>query len=144
MFPNLGGSKKKSDKFVIESLLAQDTSVHGNLSFIQGMQVDGSVHGDVKSQAEGSVLVIGKSAVIEGAVEADHVFIDGEVRGPVKASVQVVVRAHGKVIGDVHYGRIQMEEGSSVRGTLHPLPLPDAQNQDAPAMGALPSGAALA
>jgi cytoskeletal protein CcmA (bactofilin family) len=141
MFSKLSGSKKASDKLVIDSLLAQDASLEGNLTFVQGMQIDGRVKGDIKGQAVGSVLVVGKSAVVEGSVEADHIFIDGEVHGPVKASVQLVVRAHGKIVGDVRYGRIQMEEGCSVRGALHPLPLAEDQAQDSDQAQSMPAGA---
>lgn len=140
MFDKLMPSKKSADKLVIDSLLAQDAVVHGDLAFAQGMQIDGSVTGDVKGRGPGSVLVVGKSAVIEGSIEADHIFIDGEVRGPVKAHAQIVVRAHGKIIGDVHYGRIQMEEGATVRGALHPLPLPEESTES----HALPAAPALA
>ena len=82
----------------------------------------GRVQGDVKGLDPASVLVIGKDAVIEGSVEAATIFIDGTVIGPVKGSVKVVVRPNGRITGDVHYGRIQMEEGSVVKGQLLPMP----------------------
>ena len=138
MLEKLRGAKK-GDKMVIDSVLAQDAIVHGDLGFAQGLQVDGRVQGDVKGRASGSVLVVGETALIEGSVEADHIFIDGEVRGPVKAHVQIVVRAHGKIIGDVDYGRIQMEQGATVRGALRPLPQAEGASSIAEPIAASPA-----
>ena len=116
------GKKKTRNKLVIDSLLDAKTVIQGNVSFCSGMQIEGQVKGDVKGAGPDCVLVIGKNAVIEGGVEAAHIYIDGVVIGPVKGSTLVVVRPHGQVTGDVFYGRIQMEEGSRIKGQLLPVP----------------------
>lgn len=116
------GKKKSATKHVIDSVLDSKTSIQGNVSFSSGIQIMGRVQGDVRGLDPASVLVIGKDAVIEGSVEAGTIFIDGTVIGPVKGSVIVVVRPNGKITGEVHYGRIQMEEGSLVKGQLLPIP----------------------
>jgi cytoskeletal protein CcmA (bactofilin family) len=116
------GKKKSAANLVIESVLDSKTTIHGNVSFASGIQILGRVQGDVKGIDPSSVLVIGQDAIIEGSVEAANVYIDGTVIGPVKASIKVVVHPHGKITGDVHYGKIQMEEGSVVRGQLLPMP----------------------
>lgn len=116
------GKKNPTNKLVIDSLLDAKTTIQGNVTFSTGMKIQGKVVGDVKGEHPTSVLVIGKDAVIEGAVEAANIFIDGTVTGPVKGSLMVVVHANGDITGDVHYGKIQMEEGSQIRGQLLPMP----------------------
>lgn len=119
------GKKKAPAKLVIDSLLDAKTTIHGNVFFYAGFQLNGQVRGDVKSERPGSVLVIGKDAVIEGSVEAANIYIDGTVVGTVKGTVMVVMKPNGNVTGDVHYGKIQMEEGSRITGQLLPMPNAD-------------------
>ena len=117
------GKKKPRNKLVINSLLDAKTVIQGNVSFCSGMQIEGQVKGDVKGVGPDCVLVIGKNSVIEGGVEAANIYIDGVIIGPVKGSTLVVVRPNGQITGDVLYGKIQMEEGSRIKGQLLPMPM---------------------
>ena len=113
---------------MIDSLLDAKSLIKGDVCFSGGMQIEGRVLGDVKGIGPDSILVIGQNATIEGSVEADRIFVDGTVNGPMKANLIVVVRPHGKITGDITYGKIQMEEGSQVKGQL--LPIPNYKNTD--------------
>src|SRR4030095_1988669 len=70
----------------IKSLIAQGTRIEGNMKFNEGLRVDGEVYGDIQATSEeSSLLVISEAAVVQGAIVADHVIINGTVRGPVHA-----------------------------------------------------------
>lgn len=120
-----GRKKNSSSKHEINSHLDAKSTIKGDVTFSGGMQIQGRVYGDVKGLSPNAVLVIGKDAVIEGSVEADFIFVDGSIIGPVKGANMVVVRPNGQITGDVHYGRIQMEEGSLIKGQLLPIPVPE-------------------
>jgi cytoskeletal protein CcmA (bactofilin family) len=110
----------KSNKLRIDSLLDQRTQIVGDVVFEGGIQINGKVIGNIKGSGENTTLVIGPKAIIEGTVEAQNVIISGAVLGPVTGNVSVLIKKTGKVTGNVTYGRIQMEDGSSVQGHLNP------------------------
>ena len=70
----------------IKSLIAQGSRIEGNLKFTEGLRIDGEVFGDISAQSDqSSILVISEAALVQGQINADHVIINGTVRGPVHA-----------------------------------------------------------
>ena len=66
----------------IKSLIAHGSRIEGNLTFTDGLRIDGEVFGNTRANAEHpSILVISEAAVVQGEVHADHVIINGTVRG---------------------------------------------------------------
>lgn len=107
----------------IKSLIAQGTRIEGNMKFNEGLRVDGEVFGDVQASAEdaGSLLVISEQAVVQGALTADHVIINGTVRGPVHARELLELQPKAKIEGDVSYVALEMHQGATISGQLRPL-----------------------
>jgi len=106
----------------IKSLIAQGSRIDGNLKFTEGLRVDGEVCGDLKANAEQpSILVISEAAVVEGEVHADHVIINGTVRGPVHAKELLELQPKARVEGDVTYKALEMHQGATISGLLRPL-----------------------
>ena len=67
-------SKKQAPP--IRSLIGKDTVVQGNLTFTQGLRIDGQVIGDeVADGDDGSTLVISRNDRVFGRVSASHVII---------------------------------------------------------------------
>ena len=70
----------------IKSLIALGTRIEGHVLFHDGLRVDGSVVGDLRaSDEQRSILVISETASVTGQIHADHVIINGTVKGPVFA-----------------------------------------------------------
>ena len=107
----------------IKSLIAQGTRIDGNLKFSEGLRVDGEVFGDIKASGEndGSMLVISEAAVVQGGIEADHVIVNGTVRGPVHARELLELQPKAKIEGDVSYVALEMHQGATICGSLKPL-----------------------
>src|SRR5262249_41401946 len=107
----------------IKSLIAQGTHIDGNLKFSEGLRGDGEVFGDIKASPEenGSLLVISEAAVVQGSIEADHVIINGTVRGPVHARELLELQPKAKIEGDVAYVALEMHQGATICGSLRPL-----------------------
>lgn len=130
-------AKKKQPP--ISSLLAQGTRLDGDLQFEDGMRLDGMVHGSVTAgTARPSLLVISEHAVIEGSVAADHVIINGTVKGPVRARQLLELQPKARIQGDVSYQGLEMHLGAVVQGVLIPEPV-----AAAPAASAIPPQATL-
>jgi cytoskeletal protein CcmA (bactofilin family) len=107
----------------IKSLIAQGTRIEGNMKFTEGLRVDGEVYGDIQAVGEenGSLLVISEASVVQGAIQADHVIINGTVRGPVHARELLELQPKAKIEGDVSYASLEMHQGATICGQLRPL-----------------------
>ena len=107
----------------IKSLIAQGTRIEGNMKFNEGLRVDGEVFGDIQATPEdsGSLLVISEAAVVQGGIAADHVIINGTVRGPVHARELLELQPKARIEGDVSYVSLEMHQGATISGQLRPL-----------------------
>jgi cytoskeletal protein CcmA (bactofilin family) len=113
------GKKKQPP---IRSLIAQGTRIEGHLTFQDGLRVDGEVLGDIRaSEAQPSILVVSESASVTGQIHADHVIINGTVRGPVHARELLELQPKARIDGDVSYRALEMHQGATIAGQLQPL-----------------------
>ncbi len=107
----------------IKSLIAQGSRIDGNLQFTEGLRIDGEVFGNISATSdEPSILVISEQAVVEGEIRADHVIINGTVRGPVYAFELLELQPKANITkGEVHYRELEMHRGAIIAGLLAPL-----------------------
>ena len=107
----------------IKSLIAEGTRIEGNMKFTEGLRIDGQVVGSVEATPDQpSILVISEAAVVEGGeIRADHVIINGTVRGPVHANELLELQPKARIEGDVRYKALEMHQGAIISGHLHPL-----------------------
>ncbi|MGZ5181889.1 MAG: bactofilin family protein [Ramlibacter sp.] len=106
----------------IKSLIAHGTRVEGNVNFTEGLRVDGEVIGNVQALTEEpSMLVISEAAAVQGEIQADHVIVNGVVRGPVHARELLELQPKARIEGDVSYRALEMHQGAVISGQLRPL-----------------------
>ncbi len=106
----------------IKSLIAQGSRIEGNLTFTEGLRIDGEVVGNTSANPEHpSILVISEAAVVQGEIRADHVIINGAVRGPVHAKELLELQPKARIEGDVYYKALEMHQGATIAGQLKPL-----------------------
>jgi cytoskeletal protein CcmA (bactofilin family) len=106
----------------IKSLIAQGSRIEGNLRFSEGLRIDGEVIGNTAaSPDQPSILVISEAAMVQGEVRADHVIINGTVRGPVHARELLELQPKARIEGDVFYKALEMHQGAMIAGQLKPL-----------------------
>lgn len=112
----------KKETAEIKTLIAQGTRIHGDLKFGHGLRVDGEVYGAIHADAGGSsLLVISEGAVVEGGLKADHVIINGTVKGPVEARELLELQPNARIEGEVRYAALAMQHGAIILGQLRPL-----------------------
>ncbi|MBS3912162.1 MAG: polymer-forming cytoskeletal protein [Hydrogenophaga sp.] len=113
------GKKKQPP---IKSLIAQGTRIEGNVLFHDGLRVDGEVVGDIRASDERpSILVVSESACVTGQIHADHVIINGMVKGPVLAFDLLELQPKARIEGDVSYRALEMHQGATISGQLKPM-----------------------
>ena len=70
-------------------------------------------------------MVISEKARVTGKVRAGHVIINGSVVGPVTAEDLLELQPKARILGDVHYEALEMHQGATIDGELHPLKADD-------------------
>ena len=114
-----GMNKKPKQTAQIDSLIGQNTEIHGDVIFSGGLHVDGVVKGSVISeQGEDSLLTLSERGTIEGEVKVPNVVVNGKVIGDVHALGHVELAANARIIGNVYYSLIEMAMGAEVNGNL--------------------------
>ena len=113
-------NKKKQPP--IKSLIAEGTQIEGNMAFSEGLRVDGSIIGNViASEGGASILVISDSASITGEISADHIIVNGTVKGPIHARHMLELQPKARIEGDVEYAALEMHQGALIAGQLRPM-----------------------
>lgn len=116
-----GRKKKRGDPLEdrIDCLIGAESRINGDLIFTGGLRVDGHVNGDVSvSRIDAGTLTIGDRGCVQGDVRVSHVIVYGEIRGTVYATGLVDVRPNARILGDVHYGALEMQAGAHIEGHL--------------------------
>lgn len=104
----------------IDSLIGAGTRVEGSIHFTGGLRVDGEVTGSILAAdgASSSMLVLSEQARIEGAVNVAHLVTNGTVVGPVVVTDSLEMQSKARIIGDVEYSLIEMQQGAVIEGRL--------------------------
>lgn len=113
-------NKKKQPP--IKSLIAEGSQIDGDFSFADGLRVDGVIVGNLRAKPDlASILVISETASVTGEIHADHIIINGTVKGSVHARVMLELQPKARIQGDVHYTALEMHQGALIAGQLRPV-----------------------
>jgi cytoskeletal protein CcmA (bactofilin family) len=111
--------KKQSRHSVVETLVGSNSKMYGDLHFLGGCHIDGTIKGNVSADPDtDSALSISDIGSVDGGVTVPYVILNGIVKGDVFASQRVELGATARVIGNVYYNLIQMAEGAEINGKL--------------------------
>lgn len=116
----LGKKNKAPSKGTkIDTLIGQNSEVHGDIVFNGGLHVDGVIKGNVFAEADSdSVLSLSERGHIEGEVRVPNIVLNGSVKGDVHAADHVELAEKARVVGNVYYKFIEMVRGAEVNGNL--------------------------
>ena len=67
------------------------------------------------------MLVVSESAQIVGAISADHIIVNGHVKGPIHARRMLELQPKARIEGDVCYLALEMHQGALITGLLQPV-----------------------
>lgn len=102
------------------TLISAGTVLKGNLKSENDLRIDGTIHGDVQSQAK---VVIGPSGFVEGNIEGNHADISGRLVGNVAAKELVQLRNNCHVQGNITAASLQIDAGAVFNGQSHMGPV---------------------
>ena len=104
---------KKESPDAIVSLLGEGAEMVGEISFSNGLRVDGVVKGKIRSEA---TLVIGPKGRVEAEVHIRRASINGEFHGVIYASDRVEIHREGRLYGDIFTPCLIIEAGALFDG----------------------------
>jgi cytoskeletal protein CcmA (bactofilin family) len=101
--------------------IGQGVSVRGDILVSNIVVVDGSIEGSVTGRA----IWVGPTGAIKGKIVATEAEIHGTISEKIEVKQLLLIRATGRVAGDVSYGELQVEKGAIISGTFSSI---DAQS----------------
>lgn len=102
------------------TLISAGTVLKGDVKSENDLRIDGTIHGDVHSQAK---VVIGPSGFVEGNIEGNHADISGRLVGNVAAKEMVQLRNNCQVQGNITAASLQIDAGAVFNGQSHMGPV---------------------
>ncbi len=105
----------------ISSLIAEGALFEGAFSARQdlGLRIDGALKGNVTVAAGGTVHIGPTGLVEDTTIEADHILIEGKVRGTVIARKTLEITGSATLLGDVLYDAlIDVHPRARLRGKI--------------------------
>jgi cytoskeletal protein CcmA (bactofilin family) len=94
--------------------VGEGVCIKGDLSVPGVVVIDGQVEGNVAARA----VWVSPTGSIKGTIAATEAEIHGTISETIAVKQLLVVRASGRVSGDVRYGELQLEKGAVISGTL--------------------------
>ena len=104
---------REVDESDIVTILAEDISFDGKLSFDDSLMIKGRFSGDIRAKGN---LYVDRNAVVEARVEANIVSLKGTVKGDVFAHTRVELFSSSMVDGDITAPDVIMESGCKFNG----------------------------
>jgi cytoskeletal protein CcmA (bactofilin family) len=95
-------------------IVGPDIRLKGEIEACDTLVVEGRVEASMDSR----VIEVAESGIFKGEASVDTAEISGRFEGTLTVRERLVVRATGKVSGEIHYKRIQIEEGGVIAGTI--------------------------
>jgi cytoskeletal protein CcmA (bactofilin family) len=105
---------KSTDEIV--SHLAEGAELVGEISFTNGVRIEGVVKGKVRAE---TILEIGPAGKIEAEATVRNISIRGEFRGIIHASDRVEIHKEGKVYGEIFSPCLIIEAGAVFEGSCN-------------------------
>ncbi|MGK0474846.1 MAG: cytoskeletal protein CcmA (bactofilin family) [Oleispira sp.] len=112
-------SKDKTAASHYDTLISPKTEIVGDVKFKGGLQVEGTVKGNLIAEAgSGAVVRISDSGRVEGQINVPNVVVNGSVVGDIYASEYIELAKKARIQGDVYYHMMEMVLGAEVNGKL--------------------------
>ena len=97
---------------LIDTMIAENASVTGQLKCDGNVRIEGLVDGTVDCTGH---VIIGPGATVRADVRARNVSVQGTVEGNILGD-RVEILSGGRVLGDVNVTDLLLDEGGLVRG----------------------------
>ncbi|HWG79955.1 MAG TPA: polymer-forming cytoskeletal protein [Stellaceae bacterium] len=126
-----GSTTQKRDVETRKLIVGREISLSGEITACDRLVVEGSVEANLANCRD---IDIAESGLFKGSASIDDAEVRGRFEGTLNVRRRLLIRASGKVTGNVRYGQIEIECGGQISGDVQAQPMAD--------MGDAPSKAA--
>lgn len=98
------------------TLIGAGTTLKGDIKSNNDLRIDGTVIGNINSNAK---IIIGTSGVVEGDIMGTQADIVGKVSGNIRAKELLQLRGESSVTGNIYAGKLQIEPTAIFNGQCH-------------------------
>ena len=98
------------------TLIGAGTTLKGDIKSNNDLRIDGTVIGNINSNAK---IIIGTSGVVEGDIMGNQADIVGKVSGNIRAKELLQLRGESTVTGNIYAGKLQIEPTATFNGQCH-------------------------
>ncbi len=103
-----------------ETIIGEQVSVKGTLSFQKLLRIDGCFEGELISDGK---LIIGPHGTVKANINLQEAFISGKVDGDITVKERLVLRGRAEIRGNIKAPILSVDEGVTILGQLHVMPL---------------------
>lgn len=109
--------------------IGEGVVIEGNITLSETVYVNGNVKGELRA----TNVIVGPNGVINGKVFADTADIRGSINHNINVTGLLILRSSARVVGDIEYQMIEIEEGANLDASLKHVGSVAAAVADAPA-----------
>lgn len=98
------------------TIISANTTLKGDISSNSDLRIDGTIIGNIQSNAK---IVIGTSGMVQGDIDGNQADIVGKVTGNIKTKDLLQLRGDCIVNGNIYAGKLQVEPTATFNGQCH-------------------------
>jgi cytoskeletal protein CcmA (bactofilin family) len=129
-----GNTTQKRDIETRKLIVGREISLSGEITACDRLVVEGSVEANLANCRD---IDIAESGLFKGSASIDDAEVRGRFEGTLNVRRRLLIRATGKVTGNVRYGQIEIECGGQISGDVQAQPMADMS--DAPSKADAPA-----
>ncbi|MBS1760443.1 MAG: polymer-forming cytoskeletal protein [Bacteroidetes bacterium] len=95
------------------TIISTGTTVKGDISSDGDFRIDGTIEGNITSNAK---IVIGHSGIVQGDLLGQQADIVGKVNGNIRVKDLLQLRGDAVVNGNIYAGKLQVEPSATFNG----------------------------
>lgn len=112
--PRIGQSRPVRSKNV--SVIGPTLVIKGELSADEDLVIEGQIEGTIAHHKKN--LTIGKEGRVKADIHASSVLVEGHLVGDIHSEGVVSLAKSASVMGNIHCGRIVMQDGARFSGRI--------------------------
>ncbi len=105
----------ESREETVTTLIAEEVTIKGELSFATSLRIDGIFEGELLSEG---TLIVGPTGFVKANINLQEAFISGTVEGDITVKERLVLRGTASVTGNITAPIISVDEGVSIVGQM--------------------------
>ena len=98
------------------TLISAGTVLKGDIKSNGDLRIDGTIYGNISSNAK---IIVGANGVVEGDITGNQADIVGKVSGDIRAKEILQLRGESVVTGNLYAGKLQVEPSATFNGQCH-------------------------